>query len=388
MRIRNLFSESTDRLQTIIAWMVYFFINVIFCIKYNIFENIQPSWFILFYPLTVIGIYKFTVSIRILQKNYFFLIVSSVIIVIALFLWFHIDRWTVEVDRWSALAFWSENLKNGQYPYAALTHLGAPPSPLPAWQLFHFPFYLLGDTAYGQLFCLLFLFIMLFCWRTKINIGGVVILLALAPCFWWEIAVRSDLLCNMFLLFTFITAHFYYSTFWSKQKFLTAAIIGLFLCTKMLVAIPLFLYIFPQFLKYTIKEKAVFALTVITFFIIPFLPFLFGEQSFLQHPEYNPFIMQSYQGSVLLVSIGGMLIFISALIWKRMRDFYFLSGLILFSLILTVSIRIGLNKDWFSVFFEDVFDISYFNVCIPFFLFFINEIKKRKFRYLNYHFEY
>ena len=386
--MKNLFSGQTERIQVVVAWTVYFFVNVIFCIKYNPFEAIHPLLLLVLYPLIVLGIYKVTAYIRIQQKNYFYSILVFVILILVLFLWHYIDKWSVDVDRWSALAFWSENLKNGNYPYGTPTHLGGYASPFPVWQLFHFPFYLLGDTAYGQLFCLLGFFISLFCWRTKINIGGITLLLALSPAFWWEIAVRSDLLCNMLLLFVFLTAQFYYSKFWDKHKILTAAIVGLFLCTKMLVSIPLLLYFFPKFLKYNIKEKLGFAITVIVFFVIPFLPFLFGENSILNHPEYNPYFQQTRQGNVWIVVSGCILLLVASLTWQRMKGLYSYAGVFLFMLILITGIRIGLKNGWDTIIFEDEFDKSYFDVCIPFFLFVIHEIRKKTFDYSKYHIDY
>jgi len=388
MQMNILSSKRTERLQVGIAWTVYLFVNVIFCIKYNPFDTIHPLLLIVFYPLIVFGIYKATSYLRIQQQNYFFLILVCAIIILTLLLWHYVDRWSVQVDRWSALASWSESLKNGNYTYGAHTHLGGYASPFPVWQLFHFPFYLLGDTAYGQLFCLLIFFISLFYWRTKLNIGGIALLLALSPGFWWEIAVRSDLLCNMLLLFVFLTAQFYYSAFWDKHKVLTAAIVGLFLCTKMLVAIPLFLFFFPRFLKYTTKEKIGFALTVIACFSIPFLPFLFGENSLLNHPEYNPYFQQTRQGNILLVSAGFLLLLCVAWIWRSMRGMYFFAGISLFTLILTIGIRIGLKNGFDTIIFEDEFDKSYFNVCIPFFLFIIHEMKKKMFSYSSYNISY
>ncbi|MCL1932948.1 MAG: hypothetical protein FWF53_03915 [Candidatus Azobacteroides sp.] len=381
MQTRNLFSERTELLQTGIVWAVYFFVNVIFCIKYNPFEAIKPLYLLIFYPLIVIGIYKITTYIRIQQKNYFFLFLAFAVLVFALFLWHYINHW-------SALAFESENLKSGKFTYEIPSHLGGYESSFPVWQLFYFPFYLFGDTAYGQWFCLLIFFIMLFCWRTRINIGGIILLLALSPGFWWEIAVRSDLLCNMLLLFVFLTAQFYYFAYWDKHKLLAAAITGFFLCTKMLVAIPLFLYFFRKFFKYTTKEKIGFASVVFVCFFIPFLPFLFGEADILNHPEYNPLFLQSRQGSAPIVAVGCILLLGAAFVWKRMKDLYFLAGAFLFALVLTTGIRIGLKNGWDSIIFEDEFDKSYFNVCIPFFLFFIHEVKKRKFDYSNYHISY
>ena len=377
MKVKNLFFQQAEHMQEGIAWTIYFFINVIFCIKYNPFERIHPLYFFVFYPLIVIGIYKATTYMRILKKNYFFLLLALVMLLFSFFLLHHIDRWSVKVDRWSALAFWSESLKNGHLTYETSTHLGGHASPFPVWQLFHFPFYLMGDTAYGQLFCLLIFFIALFYWRTKMNIGGIILLLALSPGFWWEIAVRSDLLSNILLLFVFLTALFFCSAFWDKHIILTAAITGFFLCTRLFVAIPLFLYLFPRFLKYNTKEKIGFTLTVIACFVIPFLPFLFGEHGILHHPEYSPIILQIRQGNGWVFAAGVVLLIIAALKWKNMRNMYFMAGLFLFTLVLARGVKIGLEDGWHSALFDPRFDKSYFNVCIPFFLFFIHAFSIR-----------
>ena len=370
MKIKTLFSERTDNLQAITGWLIYFFINILFCIKYNPYEEINPVYFIVFYPLATFGIYQITAYLRIQPKNSFFLLLTFVIALL------------------SVLVLRSDYLKNGIYLYGTLTPMSAYASSLPAWQLFHFPFYLLGNTAYGQLFCLLLFFAFLFCCRTRINIGGIVLLLALSPGFWWEIAVRSDLLCNMLLLFVFLTAQFYYPAYWKNHKILTAFMVGLFLCTKLLVAIPLFLYFFPAFLKMENKEKGGFVLTLIVGFSLPFLPFLWGENNILNHPEYSPFLQQTGPGSAGFMAIASVLIVSLALIWQRMRDLYFFTGLFLFVFILTVAVQIGGNNGWYSVIFDSEFDKSCFNACIPFFLFFIHEMKEKRFDYSNYHIRY
>ena len=350
MQIKNLLSERTDRLQIGIAWAIYFFVNVLFCVKYNPFEIIHPLYLIVGYPLVVIGIYKFSAYIRIQQKNYFFLIAACLILLFTLFL----------------------------------------------WQPFHFPFHLLGDTAYGQWFCLIVFFVALFQWRTQMNIGGFIILQALSPGFWREIAVRSDLLCNMLLLFVFLTAQFYYSDFWNKHKILTGAIVGLFLCTNRLAAIPLVLYFFPKFLKFNTKEKIRFALPAIACFFLPFLPFLLGELGILK-PSENPFILQMCQGNnwqtcrgnVWIFAAGGILLLGASFLWKRMNDLYFPAGLFLFAFVVMVGLRIGLKNGLHSAIFDDAgFDKSYFNACLPFFLFLIHETKKKTFDYSRYHIDY
>ena len=368
---------------TIVSWIFYLFINIIFCIKYNPFDQIKSLWIILAYPLFVFCIYKITTRNRLLQKNLFFLILSFLILSFSVFLLIHIDPYSVDVDRWSALAFWSENLKNGQFPYGTPTHMGGYASPYPIWQIFHFPFHLMGDTGYGQIFCLFTFFIYLFCQRTRMNIGCFVLFLTLSPAFWWEVSVRSDLLCNMLLVFIFLSAQFFYSDYWNKHKYLAGLIAGLFLCTKMLVTIPLFLYFFPNFLRYSGKEKTGFVLLVIIGFVLPFLPFLFGESGILNHPEYNPFFQQTRQGNSLVVIVGFLLIFFTSLSWRKMQDCFLLCGLFLFALILTVGFRIYLNYDLNYVIFQDEFDKSYFNAGLPFFLFCLSSVLGRKSDYLS-----
>ena len=135
---------------------------------------------------------------------------------------------------------------------------------------------------------------------------------------------------------------------------------------------------------------------VIICFSVPFLPFLSGEHSFLKHPEYNPFLLQMCQGNdwnnckivVWFFIIGSFLIVFASFMWKRMNDLYFLAGLFLFMLVLAAGIRYGFRDGLNSVLFDAKFDKSYFNVCIPFLLFYINEIKKRQFSYSTFLIDY
>ena len=90
----------------------------------------------------------------------------------------------------------------------------------------------------------------------------------------------------------------------------------------------------------------------------------------------------------MIVVLGFILLLIAAIKWKRMKDMYFLAGAFLFMLVLTIGIRIGLKNGFDTVISGDEFDKSYFNVCIPFFLFIIHEIKKKKFDSSGYHFDY
>ncbi|MDR1403762.1 MAG: hypothetical protein LBJ60_08695 [Tannerellaceae bacterium] len=363
-----------DKVTTILSWTVYLFVNLIFCIKYNPFGG-SAVWYILVaYPALVWGAFRLTRYKNMRQSKYFFMLVAAFILALAFLLMRFIDKYTVDVDRWSALAFWSENLKNGLFPYGTPTHRGGYASPYPVWQLFHFPFHLLGDTGYGQLFCLFVFFLFLYVNSARLNGGGFILLLALSPGFWWEASVRSDLLCNMLLLYLFVSSLFY-CRLQARHSYAVAIAAGLFLCTKMLVAIPLFLFLFPYFLRLPGRKKFCFALLVAAGATVPFLPFLFGEQGLLNHPEYNPILQQTRQGNTGVAALLSALIVWASFKWKSRRDYFFLSGLFLFLLIASVGIEITWRANLAYTLFGDEFDVSYLNVSIPFFLFCINEKK-------------
>ena len=96
------------------------------------------------------------------------------------------------MDRWSALYFPIKNLLNGIYPYIAQTHLGGNASPFPIWQLFHIPFYILGNVGLSFFFVLA-----LFLWSIYRQWGYVCflatsMLVFTTPALWYEVAVRSD----------------------------------------------------------------------------------------------------------------------------------------------------------------------------------------------------
>lgn len=364
--MKKLFSGGFNLLQTGIAWAIYFLINLVFCIKYNPSEAIHPLYILVLYPVIVIGIYKTTAYLRIQQKNYFFLTLAFVIFLFSFFLLNYTGYLMDYAGRWPVFAGRSDGLK-------------------------------ICGAGYLQLFCLLIFLISLFCWRTKINIGGILLLFALSPAFWREIAVRSDSLCIMLLVFVFITFHFYYPAFWNKHKTLSAVIAGLFLCTELLVAVPLLLYFFRLLSKYSAKERTLFVLTVLACFFVLLLPFLFGEQGgLLKHLEYHSFILQLYHGNSLqfykmniwLLGLGFILLLYAAFAWKQMRDMYFLAGLFLFLFILAAFIHTGIKDGFYSSIFEAKSDLSSFNVCIPYFLFYIHEMKKRTFDFSKYHIDY
>ena len=369
----KIISPGKAKIQEWIAWAIYFFINIVFCIKYNPFDAIKPVYMMIGYPAVVLLVYQGIRHFVVRHEKVFFIAVSCFILALSLVFLFIIDKYALNVDRWSALEYWSENLKNGQYPYGTKTHLGNYASPYPVWQMFHFPFYLLGDTGYGSIFCLVLFLTFLYRIRTQVRIVPYIVLLLMAPCFWWEFTVRSDSLPNMFLVFIFLAMLFYRPVLWDRYPYWMGLIVGLFLCTKMLVVIPLFLYFFPKFLSLkTMKAKFLFFFMALCGLAVPFLPFLFGEKSILNNP-YNPMLVQIRDGNIMTFVVGMVVITWASLKWKNMKTCFFLSGLFLFLTIFAIGVKVTIDQTLHDTIFGNGLDISYFTTALPFILFCIIE---------------
>ncbi|MDO4461825.1 MAG: hypothetical protein Q4C30_04920 [Bacteroidia bacterium] len=125
---------------------------------------------------------------------------------------YYLDPMQLKVDRWSALAFPIRNLLNGEFPYTAKTHLDGYGSPFPIWQLFHIPFYFLGNVGLsGIVTCVLFIISIKYLLGYKDALIGMIIV-ALSISVWYEIAVRSDLITNFFS-----SCNIYYRTYQKKH---------------------------------------------------------------------------------------------------------------------------------------------------------------------------
>jgi hypothetical protein len=280
----------------------------------------------------------------------------------------HVAPSSLNVDRFSAIAAFDDNLIHGRFPYAARTHLGHPVSGFPGLFLLLLPFHLLGDPGYFQipaflLFCLL-------AWRTDLSGGKKTALLLLAgtaPIFLWECMVRSELFGNMALL---IAALLWLEGKRGKGGLLTAAaaglLAGLFLSTRGIVLVPLMLY-FIRFLKGRGARSWVVCLgaAAATAAII-FLPFYFWDPTaFLAN---NPFKIQSgYIPSGLLLAV----LLLTALLGFTIRTwdgFLLTSGYILFGTIAVVFCLNLLETGFSEAVFKSGFDLSYFQFSAPFLL--------------------
>ena len=192
----------------------------------------------------------------------------------------------------------------------------------------------------------------------------------MSPAFWYHCAMRSDLLSNLFVALIFIILLLQHPSYRQKHKWIVAFIIGLLMCTRIFVAIPLFLFFFRYWLDFQWRNRIYFILLCLAGFIIPFIPFIVLDYE----PLKASWSLQPTHGSG---NIWAALVCLILTAWvavklKSEKPLFFWSGFILFAVTFLVSIESVINAGFDLFLSEDLYDISYYSACFPFLFYFIS----------------
>ena len=278
-----------------------------------------------------------------------------------------VDVNSINVDRWSVIStFWDEVFK-GNYAYYAKSNDGNVPGPMPFYFLLAFPFYIVGELGYFSFAGLAaFYFILRMSLSSKSQTVGLIMVMCSLP-YLWEIVCRSNIFLNgTIVLFTIIYV-LGIEKFTTARIILAGILIGLVLSTRNVFVIPFIITFVFKIKNGNMKFLQVMAVGSIALFCfaLTFLPFVMGHwDDFL---VMNPFIIQgSYfmplHFTLLFLAASAMFGFFC----KSAADVHFYSAMTLF---LTISFYL-LYKTFLSgfeaAFFGIVADISYFILCLPF----------------------
>lgn len=353
--------------------ILYELINVLFVLKYSSRVNIQigiiaSCVYLIITSLLIININKLNKALN--NKSILFILLGYIgLLIIAQY---SINPYNIQVDRWSAINNFLVYLFEGKYPYMAQTHLGGYGSPFPVWQIVHIPFFLLHNVGLS-FFVALSLFV--FCIYKFIGNNIVIktiILIVISPAFAYEALVRSDLITN-FLAVAAIIIILYKKDINIKNNYILSSVIcGLILSTRLSAAIPLFVFYWPQYIKASIKNKILFPLIIVTVFILTLVPLLLWDSNKLLFFEYNPFVLQTRQGSLTIIVIFIFIILFFSSTWNNkfsllMRNISYS----LFSLVaLTFIYNMWQTNTWTELF-ASTYDITYFDMSLPFIITFI-----------------
>lgn len=352
------------------AFLLYSCINVLFILKYGLRITSLGTTIVAcgLYVATITGVlWVINEYMKRPRKSIVYALIGIVIVGLVM-LQLHFDPYTLKVDRWSAIHNFLRNLLNGEYPYAAQTHLGGYGSPFPVWQILHLPFYLLGNVG------LSFIFFMLLFTDAIRRIASLrdatvaFLLLILSPAFLYEVSVRSDLLSNFLLCATILMHLHHYKMTLEKNWVLIAIICGLMMSTRLSIAIPFIVYYFYDYIRcHQAKIQIIFPCLAILIFALTFLPFMLWNGKMLFFFEYNPFVLQTRQGvwvDYILITV----ICTAASVWLKNRWHYYMltSAICVLALVVMTFVSNMYIYDCWSELFDSRFDITYFNMALPF----------------------
>jgi hypothetical protein len=264
-------------------------------------------------------------------------------------------------------------LLNNQYPYAAIDHLNGRSSNLPGLLIIGLPFYLIGNIGFLQSFTfLLFSFTI---YKSIQNYKAKILalfLLIFSISFLWEIYVKSDLMSNFIIILSFISLWYLkYKNTYLENPSLLAGISSFLLLTRLISIIPLTLLIFKAFMNSPFKKKLEFILITTSTILVLVFMVLYNCPNMEVFKSNNPITLQNRQ---LPFYISLIVIIIPFFFSKKINS---LNLLIKFSLIFLfihvfISFIISVfNFGIFDIINNSVFDISYFNIIMPFLIYYI-----------------
>lgn len=361
-------------INTYILYVLYFLINALFITKYLMRISLSVTLLALSAYLLVglllpllAGLLLPRLAARVGHvgsRSLWFAILGFILVLAGM--QYLIDPYQIQVDRWSAIHNFINYLVHGRYPYMAPTHLGGYGSPFPVWQFLHIPFYYLNNVGLSLLAVLAFTL-----YTVKRLYGNRATLCFLAcllysPAFLYEILVRSDLMANFLLVLAVINLLLIKQAGLSTRPVLFSLLLGMLLSTRLAVAIPFFIFLLRPFLSLNLRRKTSFLLGIFLTFSLTFLPFLLWDMKSLLFFEYNPFVLQTRQGS-----LSGILLLIPVMIylafsWQdNRRRLYGNIGYGLF-LLTAVTLIINMATSGNYRLFSPTYDISYFSMSLPF----------------------
>ena len=282
---------------------------------------------------------------------------------------YSIDPLSLQVDRWSAIHNFLSGMLSGHYPYGQQTHLGGYGSPFPVWQILHLPFYAVGNVGLSMIaVTVLFIWTVYRLYSARVA-SVVLILLSLSPAFWYEIAVRSDLMTNLMVSAIIVEWLMHRRIQLADHVLGIGILMGCMLSTRLVAIIPLCVVYGYAFLQMNWRKQCALILVVALVFVATFLPFVFWKGSTLLFFEYNPFVLQTRQGSM-----GVLLVFalaaIGITIWLREQLAYRLitTGLLLTGLVALAFVAKMWQDNAWTELFSSTFDITYLSIALPFYV--------------------
>ena len=348
--------------------LIYLFINSLFIIKYT--PNFE-IFILIIYNFLIFNLLCFYDKINLNERIYAFLFFMFIIVffLFTIYLNYSVDGNTLNVDRWSALENGAKALINGDYPYNFLSHMQHKSSNLPMLMILVLPFYLIfGSVGYLQSLCfLLFAFLIYKMFKSYKERLLILLLIVLSPSYVYEVYTKSDMMSNFIILLLGMYLILRNLEQKSAKKIM---ILGLFssmlFLTRISSVIPLLLVLFYPFISFSLKDKLIFIISSLTTSIIILYIGFHNADNFSEIVKNNPFTVQATRQPLYITLSFVILSVLLSFRIKVKSQYYSFSGLLLFMMIFIFFIISLLNYGIKNVIANSYFDISYFNMCMPF----------------------
>ncbi len=361
----------------------YVAVNLLFVFKYGLrlMSFWQVSLAAVCYTALVVAVWRWGCSIILRANRAMTAIIVFAAVAAMLVLQYALDPMAIRVDRWSAIHNFLGRLMQGEYPYAAQTHLGGYGSPFPVWQILHLPFYLLGNVGFSIFAGGAYFLYAVHRSGGRASCLQAFILLLLSPAFIYEVAVRSDLVTLFLVCCGLMFGLHRRGVRYTEHPVLVGIVAGLLLSTRVTAIIPLVVFYLEDAMRSGLRRQAVGIIVALTTFVLTFLPFLLWNGEMLLFFEHNPFALQSRQGSVWDVAVVTPIVVAAAWWWRGSLRRYSASCAACLILLVAVAFahRMWYDSSWLRLF-DSPYDITYFNMSLPFLIAALSTQKRRSVR--------
>lgn len=348
--------------------LAYIAINLLFITKYaSRISDVLAIVACLVYSIVAFAAFAQIERKDIFQNKKGLLVNSLVAIALLIALQSSINPYELKIDRWSAIHHFIQSLFQGSYPYGAETHLHGYGSPFPVWQIFHVPFYLLGNVGLSfSVVTLLFIHSAYLQWGSK---GGYLSLLLLiaSPAYLYEVVTRSDMMTNFLLVGSVVNYLVYFKITLKFHLIAIAILCGLTASTRLTAILPLFMLYFQEFTQVSWQRKISFLLIVVITFAVTFLPFWIWDANTLLYSDHGPFALQTSQ-----IRDFDLIVFLVISVWlackwkaKYVKLYAYTAVLLGFMVAYTFIFNMATRGDWLRLF-SSTYDITYFNMALVF----------------------
>lgn len=376
--MNKLLHKNKNILSLFFCFMIYFFTNCVFILKYLKETSFNPYFGIVFFvviiTLIIYFLTKFSHFKSIDKISYWS--VSLIFFLLTIYINETVKEDTLNVDRWLAMELGIESVLKWEYIYDVKSYMGNYSSNLPGLILLGMPFYFIfGSVAYLQsiIFLLLSFTIFIF-FKTYRSRLITLSLLIFSPAYLYEIYVKSDLFSNFALSVVLIIFMFNKIKNHKFSSALFGFVSAFLLLTRVPIIIPLLILFSKPFINSFKPNQRLFfvlsfILTITSLLGLVFLP----AKSWEVIVAHNPFLVQNRNPILLNILMLVVSVFISFKV-KNITSLLFWSGTIIFLNVLYVFGVKVFDFGFEKVLYESYFDLSHFNMAMPFVIITIGKI--------------